>query len=205
MKRFVLFAFMAVLALNVNAQVSAEQSKTQSAKARFQQAVELNGELLAGSVGVEYSAGCRLNPYLFLGAGFGVHYGFGNDGETMLFDVEEKFMRMNRVNVPVYANLKVWFLEKRRCMPFLSLSAGARFSTKRTAQLVMGEAEYGTGGVLANAALGADFGLSENRSIYVSVGAGMQSYPFARNIRSYQFDNSQKYKLNVDIRVGFSF
>ena len=199
MKKLIVMAVVVALSTSVFAR------KPAPVQARFQQTVELAAELSAGSIGAEYIAGYRFNPYVFLGAGIGAHYGFNSIGQTELLTVEETPLRMHKLNIPLYVNLKAYFLKQTRCTPFVSVSAGGRFSTKGTAELIMGEAEYSTIGLLANAALGAEYRIAQNRSIHISVGAGMQSYPYARNIRSYQFDNAQEYKLNLDVRIGFTF
>ena len=175
------------------------------AKAQFRQAAELAVEALNGFAGADYIAGCRINPYLFVGAGAGVHYYFGKAGETALDTAAEKQLKPCAVNVPLYANIKAYLLKDRRCTPYVSLSAGARLSGSRTARMIMGDAKYNTCAMIIDASIGAEYRLDDNYSIYVSVGSGVQGMPYAQNITSYSFDKTTKYKPDLNIRIGFSF
>lgn len=184
---------------------SAFAQNLEPVRARFQQTVELSAECMLGNLGVGYIAGYRFNPSLFLGVGAGVNYSFGSNDNAQLMTTDETLLPMHKLNVPIYLNLKAYFLKNTRCTPFLSLAAGGRLSTDGTANLVMGEARYNTCGIIANAAIGAEYRLSQSKSIHISVGAGTQSIPYAKNITSYGFDNVSKYKPTVDLRVGFTF
>ena len=174
-------------------------------QARFQQTAQLSADALAGSIGAEYIAGYRFNPHLFVGAGTGVNLLLADKGAAELRTTENTELAMHMLNIPLFVNVKGYLFKESAWNPFISLSAGGHFSTNGTARMIMGEVKYNTCGVLADAALGVEYRLSQNRSVHISVGAGINGIPYAENITSYSFDNVQKYKLAVNITAGFTF
>ncbi len=165
---------------------------------------------------LNYIGGWRFNRMFFAGIGTGLYfnwYGAKSTGFYVTPYTYDYFRILNTptVNVPLYAHARVYFT-KKRCMPFVGLSAGGLFSKKGTfnCQNVMDdnayyETEYSTNRFLLNVMVGASYRMTARSDLYLSVGFKGKTQPYADNIDRYGFDMKQKFLPGMDAHIGFTF
>lgn len=108
---------------------------------------------------LNYIGGYRFNNTLFLGVGTGVNFNIPIGSSDLEY--------MNKICVPLYAHARVYIL-KGRLSPFVSLSLGARLSTKRS--FAPEYEKYSTNNFLINPRIGVNYRFTPKQSVYLSLG-----------------------------------
>lgn len=212
MKKLLLTLLCAATAFGSHAQLVQSSSlivtkqKLPAVARGYQQSVDAGYNALlsiAGNdlFGLNYIGGFRFNNTFFLGAGTGLNFrlnnpAFGADGGYP--------MKLNAVNIPLYAHLRAYFL-KERIAPFFALSFGGRFSTKRTFELDLGEVKYNTCGLIFNPQVGVNLRTSAKGNVYVAIGFCGQTMPELDRMDSSTASAKSKFQYGLDVHAGFTF
>lgn len=129
------------------------------------------------------SHGYQVNPYIFIGAGFGVHL-------MSSFDNSLLNERDRCVDVPVYANLRFNFT-KTRVAPFFDAKAGL-FVTNN-------------GELYLNPSLGVRLAVNKKQAINFSIGYTYANLEY-KDISYLRRNSSEMYATDaVTVRLGFEF
>ena len=111
-------------------QKSEKESKEFVSKRRFEHSAELNYNIGEGmGVGVNYILGGRINNTLYLGLGLGAGW-------------QQNPYSSEKLSFPLYGHIRTYF-GKRRCQPFLSLSAGVKFANTGKQAGLYGNPSFG--------------------------------------------------------------
>ena len=162
-------------------------------------AIDLSNLMMGG--GVNYIGGYHFNNCIYLGLGTGVNL-------TQTWErrfIDEVDLSSNLINIPVYAYLRTNFID-RRCSPFVAISAGYSFSTKRDFTMPFNQhVKYRTSGILVNPQLGVNFRTTKKSSVYLAVGATFKQHPLLVEHDATTATFSSNFHYWVDIHIGFTF
>ena len=172
----------------------------------YQQSVDAGYNAMLSIAGndlfsLNYIGGYRFGDTFFLGAGTGLDFKLNNPA----FDRGNGYpMKLNAVNIPLYAHLRVYFL-KERITPFFALSFGGRLSTKRTFELELGEVKYNTCGLILNPQVGVNVRTSAKGNVYLAVGFCGQTMPSLDQVGRHTASVKSKFQYGVDAHIGITF
>ena len=167
-------------------------------------------------VGVNYVAGYRFNPYLYLGGGTGILYNhvkknWGEDlSHGLPYEPYEPYeswcdsFNLNKVSIPVFAYWKLNFSDTN-WSPFFVLMGGGYLSSKRTLIFETGAGLYKTSGLFINPQLGLD--IRSRANIYFHFAFGFQCFgaPYCVDIEPYYAVVKQEDAWGLDFHVGITF
>ena len=111
---------------------------------------------------VNTSHGYQFNPYIFLGAGLGLHFMPSYATEDMDIPYE---IRDSKVDIPVFANIR-FNLSKSKISPFLDAKGGTYVTNN--------------GDMYINISVGCRFAINERQGISIAVGATSGKLEFER-------------------------
>ncbi len=213
-KKIFLFAAMLFAALPSGAQIVSSSSmvitrkKLPDVKPGYEQSVDLSYSLLTDNntaLDINYIGGYRFNNTFFLGLGAGLEYNLtsgtvqSSEGYTSL-----GALPLPALNIPIYAHFRVYFM-KSRVTPFIALSAGGRFSTSREFDIAAGPVKYGTCGALAFAAIGVNYRLDADKSLYLTIGGGGATSPYLRETSIATATVTNEFEFGLKANIGFTF
>lgn len=168
---------------------------------------------VAPSISVEYIGGKRFNNTLFIGFGTGLAFNTQTDVIVKDSGVGDSYsLAYNLISCPLYAKLKI-YLAKTRCQPYITLSTGFRFSTKRDEPFYsykFGEntIKYGTTQYFITPGIGIDFRIKSTSAISLEVGMQAMTVPWAyiTEVGKY-FHCTVKHKMQPGyiIQIGYKF
>ena len=152
------------------------------------------GDYDFGRFEINTSHGYQFNPYLFLGAGTGLH--FMSSYETKGMDIPLD-LRDSKVDIPVFAHARCNFL-KKKFTPFVDLKGGTYVTNH--------------GGLYANASAGFRLAINEKQAVSLAVGYATEKLEFETFSRftshtSMDYARSPR-KLDteaVTLKLGFEF
>lgn len=152
------------------------------------------GDYDFGRYEVNTSHGYQINPYLFIGAGTGLHFMASYKTKDMDIPLD---IRDSKVDIPVFANIRCNFL-KRKVSPFVDVKGGTYVTN--------------SGGLYVNASAGCRFSINEKQAINLSVGYAtekLQFETFDRFTSHTSMDYTRYTTLYgteaVTIKLGFEF
>ena len=118
------------------------------------------GDYEFGRFEVNTSHGCQFNPYLFLGAGVGLHFmsSYETKGMSIPLDVRD-----SQVDIPVFANIRCNF-SKKKVSPFVDLKGGTYVTNN--------------GGLYVNASTGLRFAINEKQAVNIAIGYASEKLEF---------------------------
>lgn len=152
------------------------------------------GDYDFGRFEVNTSHGYQINPYLYVGAGTGLH--FMSSYKTKDMDIPLD-IRDSKVDIPVFANIRCNFL-KKKATPFIDVRGGT-FVTNG-------------GGLYVNASAGCRFSINEKQAINLSVGYATEKLQFETfdHFTSHTSMDYTRYTTQYDtetitMKLGFEF
>lgn len=152
------------------------------------------GDYDFGRFEVNTSHGYQVNPYLFFGAGTGLHFMFSYETKGMDIPLD---VRESMVDVPVFANVRCNFL-KKKVSPFIDVKGGT-FVTNN-------------GGLYVNASVGCRFSINAKQAINLFVGYATEKLEFetfAHFTSHTSMDyvrSAEKYDAEaITLKLGFEF
>ena len=152
------------------------------------------GDYEFGRVEVNTSHGYQFNPYLFLGAGIGLHLmsSYETSGMDIPLDVRDE-----KTDVPIFANIRCNFI-KKNISPFIDVKGGT-FVTNN-------------GGMYINVSAGCRFSINEKQAVNMSIGYASEKlefetfYKFANNMNMNYVRRSTMYGTEaITIKIGVEF
>lgn len=152
------------------------------------------GDYDFGRYEVNTSHGYQFNPYLFLGAGMGLHFipSYKTKGMDIPLDQRE-----SKVDIPLFANIHCNFL-KKKVTPFIDVKGGTYVTNN--------------GGLYINASVGCRFALNEKQAINLSVGYSLEKLEFETFDRFISHTSMRyttvptKYDTEaIAVKLGFEF
>ncbi len=214
MKKNILTIILLVITTATNAQLVSSSSlvitkaKLPPVKTGYEQYIEASYTMMMkGSnsleVNISYIGGYRFNENIFLGAGTGIS----------IMDTRKEghwrnmgdYLSCPTANIPLYIHFKAYFL-KSRVSPFIAMSAGGRFSTKKEFELETGEGvRYGTVGLYLNPSIGVNYRLSAKNSIYFSVGFKGTTVQSIDELDYNLLTVKDRFVYGIDYHIGFTF
>ena len=211
MKRFFVVFGMVLISYMTSAQVVQNFEQTTKGKKflpHFEQVVDFSYDNLLSydysSFTVSYIAGYHIMPRLFLGGGLGFSFTIDPHSDLLTYNRERfDFRTTNTLNIPLFAHVRASLLDGKHT-PFFALSIGGRFSTKREANLALGQTTYGTCGFIVNPQIGMSHDISKSR-IYYAIGFLGQTYPTITSITSSSLVASNKFCNGLNVHVGITF
>lgn len=216
MKKTVVLFLLLALPLTSFAQMVSSSSlvvtrqKLPPVKAGLQHSVELgyaDGDQYS-NIAASYVIGYRFNNTFFLGGGVGFGYNMGDTSNKTynqyLYWEEGETLNIKAIEIPVFVNMKVYFL-KARCTPFFGLSAGAAFSAKNTATLEFGDVKYSTIGAIVVPSLGVNCRISAKHSLYVAGKVRMRTIPTAKSFNATDLTTGTAAEFSYGASIGFTF
>lgn len=212
MKKTVILFLLLALPLASFAQMVSSSSlvvtrqKLPPVKAGLQHSVELGSAYGDPSnIAASYVIGYRFNNTFFLGGGVGFCYNLDVDNSWKWnYQNSYKELYIRNIEIPVFVNMKVYFL-KTRCTPFFGLSAGAAFSAKNTATLEFGDVKYSTIGAIAVPSLGVNYRISAKHSLYVAGKVRMRTIPTAKSVNATDLTTGTTAEFSYGASIGFTF
>lgn len=134
--------------VNINKIGAQETTKFRKydAKLGYQQHLSLGswlttsfGDAPYSAIRMYYTGGMRFNDYLFAGIGAGVDIGLSNAKKAVIECNQDEMiygcaLPMQRFAIPLFVNAKA-YLMRTKVAPYLSLSAGVRLSTPKSASI----------------------------------------------------------------------
>ena len=152
------------------------------------------GDYEFGRFEVNTSHGYQFNPYIFLGAGVGLHFmpSYETPGMNIPLDVRD-----SKVDIPVFANIRCNF-SKKKVTPFVDVKGGTYINNN--------------GGLYANASVGCRFAINKKQAVSVAVGYALEELEFETFARFVSY-TSMNYTRNprkletdaITLKVGFEF
>ncbi|HAE24525.1 MAG TPA: hypothetical protein DCG33_04230 [Prevotellaceae bacterium] len=133
---------------------------------------------------INTSHGYQINPYIYVGGGFGFHFmsSYKTKGSTT-FILEN---RDSHVDVPIFANIRA-NLSKGKITPFIDGRAGT-FITHHGGQYLV-------------ASIGCRFSVNEKQAINVSVGCTSEKLEF----EAFNLQPSKSTTTGIVIKAGYEF
>ena len=152
------------------------------------------GDYDLGRFEVNTSHGYQINPYLFIGAGTGLHFMPSYKTKDMDIPLD---VRDSKVDIPVFANIRCNLL-KNKVSPFVDIKGGTYVTNN--------------GGLYVNASAGCRFSINEKQAINLSVGYAIEKLQF-ETFDSFINHTSMDYTRYttlydteaVTIKLGFAF
>lgn len=152
------------------------------------------GDYDFGRFEVNTSHGYQVNPYLFFGAGTGLHFmsSYKTKGMDIPLDVRD-----SKVDIPVFANVRCNFL-KKKVSPYVDVKGGTYVTNN--------------GGLYVNASIGCRFSINDEQAVNFSVGYATEKLEFetfSRFTSHTSMDyvrNPEKYDAEaIALKLGFEF
>lgn len=152
------------------------------------------GDYNFGRVEVNTSHGYQINPYLFVGAGVGLHFmqSYKTSNTDIALDVRD-----SKVDIPVFANIRCNFL-KKKVSPFIDLKAGTFVSN--------GD------GLYINASAGCRIATNEKQAVNISLGytrEKLEFQTFDEFVGYYNLDYTRRATTynteGISLKVGYEF
>jgi hypothetical protein len=174
-------------------------------------------------VGVNYVAGYRFNPYLYLGGGTGILYNHVKKlwGEYLSHGLPFEpykpydmhippigcyypFFNLNKVSIPLFAYWKLNFSDTN-WSPFFVLTGGGYLSSKRALLFESGFGLYKTSGFFINPQFGLD--IRSRANIYFHFAFGFQCFGAPGCLNCYEDHAIAKMEdaWGLDFHVGITF
>lgn len=152
------------------------------------------GDYDFGRFEVNTSHGYQINPYLFIGAGTGLHFMSSYKTKDMNIPLD---IRDSKVDIPVFANIRC-NLQKKKVSPFFDIKGGTYVTNN--------------GGLYVNASAGCRISINEKQAINLSVGYAIEKLQF-ETFDSFINHTSMDYTRYttlydtevVTIKLGFEF
>ena len=152
------------------------------------------GDYEFGRFEINTSHGYQINPFFFIGGGFGLH--FMPEYKTKGMDIPRD-QREGKVDIPVFANLRANF-SKGKIVPFVDGKAGTYVTNN--------------GGLYLNLSAGCRIAMNEKQAVNISVGYTTEKLEF-ETFKSFVSSKNMNYvtsprKLNTEgiaIKVGYEF
>ncbi len=174
-------------------------SKAQSVKTGYKGFVDAGysigiGDYKLNRFEVNTSHGYQFNPYIFLGAGLGLHFMPSYATEDMEIPLDT---RDSKVDIPVFANIR-FNLSKTKISPFLDAKGGTYVTNN--------------GNIYVNVSAGCRFAINERQGINIAIGYALGKLEFEK------FDRfTSRYNMNytrsksmgnteaITLKVGLDF
>lgn len=189
-KVFLLFALLLAV-ISSNAQNTAKNCYRGFVDAGYSVGI---GDYNFGRFEVNTSQGYQINPYLFIGAGTGLHFMASYKTKDMDIPLD---IRDSKVDIPVFANVRCNFL-KKKVTPFVDVKGGTYVTN--------------SGGLYVNASAGCRFSINEKQAINLSVGYATEKLQFETFDRftSHTSMDYTRYTTLYDteaitVKLGFEF
>lgn len=189
-KVFLLFALLLAV-ISSNAQNTAKNCYRGFVDAGYSAGI---GDYNFGRFEVNTSHGYQINPYLFIGAGTGLHFMASYKTKDMDIPLD---IRDSKVDIPVFANIRCNFL-KKKVSPFVDVKGGTYVTN--------------SGGLYVNASAGCRFSINEKQVINLSVGYAtekLQFETFDRFTNHTSMDYTRYTTLYdteaITVKLGFEF
>lgn len=152
------------------------------------------GDYNFGRFEVNTSHGYQINPYLFIGAGTGLHFMASYKTKDMDIPLD---VRDSKVDIPVFANIRCNFL-KKMVSPFVDVKGGTYVTNND--------------GLYVNASAGCRISINEKQAINVSIGYATEKLQFEAfdHFTSHTSMDYTRYTTLYDteaitIKLGFEF
>lgn len=176
-----------------------------------------------------YIGGRRFNDYFFAGVGVGLDIGLSNTRKVKAYKQDTYYscyheffvggqsrgshcgLPMQSIAIPLYANFKGYFT-KTKFAPYLSFSAGARFSTRKTLMVynkygtLEGEIKYGAVKAFFEVAPGVTYRRSDSRSFTFQIGYYTHCVKAADSwyyVNSIDYYNDWSHGLTLSVGMTF--
>lgn len=153
------------------------------------------GDYDLGRFEVNTSHGYQINPYIFVGGGFGLH--FFPSYETVGVSDIPLDIRDSKVDIPIFANVRGTFM-KTRFTPFIDAKGGTYINNN--------------GGLYYNVSAGLRIAINQRQAVDISVGytnEKLEFQTFSHFVSDYNMDyarKSTKYDTEgISIKVGYEF
>lgn len=157
MRKVILLFALLLSAIGSNAQNTAKNCYRGYVDAGYSVGI---GDYDFGRFEVNTSHGYQINPYLFIGAGTGLHFMASYKTKDMEIPLD---VRDSKVDIPVFANIRCNFL-KKKVSPFVDIKGGTYVTN--------------SGGLYVNASAGCRFSINEKQAINLSVGYTAEKLQF---------------------------
>ena len=157
MRKVILLFALLLSAIGSNAQNTAKNCYRGFVDAGYSVGI---GDYDFGRFEVNTSHGYQINPYLFIGAGTGLHFMASYKTKDMDIPLD---VRDSKVDIPVFANIRCNFL-KKKVSPFVDIKGGTYVTN--------------SGGLYVNASAGCRFSINEKQAINLSVGYTTEKLQF---------------------------
>mgnify|MGYP002523916458 FL=1 len=157
MRKVILLFALLLSAIGSNAQNTAKNCYRGYVDAGYSVGI---GDYDFGRFEVNTSHGYQINPYLFIGAGTGLHFMASYKTKDMEIPLD---VRDSKVDIPVFANIRCNFL-KKKVSPFVDIKGGTYVTN--------------SGGLYVNASAGCRFSINEKQAINLSVGYTTEKLQF---------------------------
>lgn len=191
MKKILLMIAVAIISLTASAQNTASSCYRGFADAGYTFGI---GDYDMGRFEINTSHGYQINPFIYLGAGLGLH--FMPEYETPDMDIALD-SRESKVDIPIFANAK-FNMSKGKYTPFIDGKVGTYVTNN--------------GGLYMNVSAGLRIATNEKQAVNVSIGYTREELEF-ETFDSFFGTSSMKYytssrKLTTEgiaIKVGYEF
>lgn len=152
------------------------------------------GDYDLGRFEINTSHGYQFNPYLFIGAGTGLHFMSSYETKGMEIPLD---VRDSKVDIPIFANVRCNFL-KKKVSPFVDVKGGTYVTNG--------------GSLYVNASAGCRISINEKQAVSISVGYAAEKLQFETFSRFTSY-TSLDYTRNsnlldteaVTLKLGFEF
>ena len=168
-----------------------------------------------------YIGGKRFNNYLFAGVGAGLDIGVRNIYKPEAHSSSSKYsndysinghmhrhLPMQAIAIPIFANAKCYFMQTK-VAPYLSFSAGARFSTPKKIKMYdyygnyEGKMRYGAVKPFFELSAGASYRYSDDYTFTFEFGYYVQSTNHFHGYNGVEIDNDWDHGLSMTVGVRF--
>ena len=191
MKKILLMITVAIISLTASAQNTAGNCYRGFADAGYTFGI---GDYDMGRFEINTSHGYQINPFIYLGAGLGLH--FMPEYETPDMDIALD-SRESKVDIPVFANAK-FNMSRGKYAPFIDGKVGTYVTNN--------------GGLYMNVSAGLRIATNEKQAVNVSIGYTREELEF-ETFDSFFGTSSMKYytssrKLTTEglaIKIGYEF
>ncbi len=152
------------------------------------------GDYDFGRFEINTSHGYQINPYIFLGAGLGLHFmpKYETPNMTIALDTRE-----SKVDIPIFANARINFMKNKFC-PFIDIKGGTYVTN--------------SGGLYINASAGLRIATNEKQAVNISVGYTVEKLQFETFSSFKSYNNMDYYRTGrvlttegVALKVGYEF
>ncbi len=152
------------------------------------------GDYDFGRFEVNTSHGYQINPFVFLGAGVGLHFmpKYETPNMTIALDTRE-----SKVDIPIFANARVNFMKKKFC-PYIDIKGGTYVTNN--------------GGLYVNASAGLRVATNEKQAVNISIGYTVEKLQFETFSSFKSYKNMDYYRSGrvlttegIALKVGYEF